>query len=58
MDALGERHQQKVMERQAATKQEQDERIAGDQAIRKRMADLAGGGLRRVMWVDPAAALT
>lgn len=41
---------QEVSERQAATDQERVERMAGDQRIRERMADLAGGGLKLQAW--------
>jgi hypothetical protein len=43
------RHQE-VRDRQAATKAEQDARMAEDQRIRQRMADLVGGGLRLQAW--------
>jgi hypothetical protein len=43
-------HHQEVMERQAATEEEQAARVAEDQRIRELMADLAGGGLRLQAW--------
>ncbi len=42
--------EQEVRDRQAATEQESAARMAEDQSIRERMADLAGGGLRLQAW--------
>jgi hypothetical protein len=44
------RHEQEVSDRQAATREERAARESGDQRIRERMADLAGGGLRLQAW--------
>ena len=43
-------HDQEVRDRQAATEDERAARMAEDQRIRERMADLAGGGLRLQTW--------
>jgi hypothetical protein len=43
-------HEQEVRDRQAATQEERAARMAEDQRIRDRMADLAGGGLRLQAW--------
>jgi hypothetical protein len=43
-------HEQEIRDRQAAAMEEQDARMAEDQRIRERMADLAGGGLRLQTW--------
>jgi hypothetical protein len=43
-------HEQEVRDRQAATEEERKARMAEDQRIRERMADLAGGGLRLQTW--------
>ena len=43
-------HSEEVRVRQADTDKERAARIAGDQHIRERMADLAGGGLKLQAW--------
>jgi hypothetical protein len=47
---LNASHEQEVRDRQAATEEERKARMAEDQRIRERMADLAGGGLRLQTW--------
>ena len=47
---LNARHEQEVRVWQAATEDERVARMAEDQRIRERMADLAGGGLRLQAW--------
>lgn len=43
-------HEQEVRDRRAATEEERTARMAEDQRIRDRMADLAGGGLKLQAW--------
>ncbi len=50
IDILDARHEQEVRDRQAATQEERVARMAEDQRIRERMADLAGGGLKLQAW--------
>jgi hypothetical protein len=50
LDTLTVSHEREVRDRQAAADRERDERTAEAQAIRDRMATLAGGGLRLQAW--------
>jgi hypothetical protein len=47
---LNARHEQEVRVRQVVTEEERAARMAEDQRIRERMADLAGGGLKLQAW--------
>ena len=47
---LNARHEQGVRVRQVVTEEERAARMAEDQRIRERMADLAGGGLKLQAW--------
>jgi len=47
---LNERQEQEARDRRAATAKERAARVAEDQRIRQRMADLAGGGLKLQAW--------
>ncbi len=50
LDTLSTLHRKEIEARQAETAQEKAERMAEDQRIRDRMANLAGGGLKLQAW--------
>jgi hypothetical protein len=50
IDSMNERHEREVRTIKDATDEEQAARMAEDQRIRERMANLAGGGLKLQAW--------